>query len=223
MNRYLVFLDIDASYQVFRVISENNYLTHTVFILYTVDCLPREKCTGYLEKVVRALIPFGWDRYIFMRFTIGRFGKNDIVVISGSLKALKGYLVFYPGYEYPVFTEKLEGKLESFYRDLYYAMRKDMMEALDSLKQDLEKNVDTLADITKKFTDILKKYDEYVSKSIGLLSRGSEALTLLETGLVQLTSPPPPAPPTPTTPPPPQPPPKKSIWERIKSIFRRGG
>jgi len=220
MNRYLVFLDIDASYQVFKVVSESNYLTHSVFILYAVDCLPREKCAGFLGKVVRALIPFGWDRYIFMRFRIGRFGKSDIVVLSGSLKPLRGYLVFYPGYEYPVFSSKLEGKMEDFYRNLYYSFKTEITSALDELKENLEKNVATLGDITKRFTDILKKYDEYIRKSVGMLSRGSEALTLLETGLVQLTSPPPPAPPAPPTTPPT--PPKRGLIERIKSLFRRG-
>jgi len=216
---YIVFFDIDASYQVFKVLSESKYITHSVFTLYCVDCLPYEKCNGYVGKVVKAVLPFGWEKYVFMRFQIGGFRKNDIVVVSGTMKPYRGVLVFYGGYDYAVFSTKLEGKMEVFYRNLYYSLRKEITDTLDELKENIEKKIDVINDITKKFTDILRKYDEYLSKTVGLLSKGPETLTLLETGLVQLTSPPPPAPPTPPSPPPP---PKRSIWDRIKSFFRRG-
>jgi len=223
MNRYLIFFDVDGTYQVFKVISESNYLTHSVINLYTVECLPREKCRDFIGKLVRAILPYGWDRYVFMRFVLGRWAwRSDVMVLSGALRPFRGYLAFYPGFEYPIFLSKLEGKIpEGFYRDLYVKFRSEISEALDRLKEDIEKNIATVSDVTKKFTEILSKYDEYLSRSIGILSRGSEALTLIETGLVQLTAPPPPAPPTP--PPSPPPPPKKGILERIKSFFRRGG
>jgi len=223
MDRYLTFFDVDGTYQVFKVISESNYLTHSVLNLYTVECLPKEKCRDYIGKLVRAILPYGWDRYIFMKIVVGKWARKEITVLSGTLKPFRGYLAFYPGYEYPVLLSKLEGKLpDGFYRDLYYSFRSEISEALDRLKEDIEKNIATISDVTKKFTEILSKYDEYLSRSIGILSRGSEALTLIETGLVQLTAPPPPAPPTPP-PSPPTPPPKKGILERLKSLFRRGG
>jgi len=218
---YLVFFDIDASYQVFKLLSESKYLTHSTLSLYTVDCVPREKCGGYIDKVVRAILPYGWERYVFMRFQIGRlFRKSDIIIVSGRLKPYRGILAFYPGYDYPVLSAKLEGKMEAFYRNLYYEFRKEIMDTLDELKENIEKRIDIVNDITRKFIDILKKYDEYLSRSVGILSKGSEALTLAEAGLIGLTTPPPPTPPAPPSPPPP--PPKRGIIERIKSFFRRG-
>jgi len=219
---YIVFFDIDASYQVFKVLSESKYITHSVFTLYCVDCLPTEKCIGYVGKVVKAVLPFGWEKYVFIRFQIGGFRKNDIVVVSGTMKPYRGVLAFYGGYDYAILSSKLEGKMEDFYRNLYYSFRKEILDTMNEFKENIEKNIDVINDITKKFTEILKRYDEYLSRTVGLLSKGSEALVLSEAGLVQLTSPPP-TPPAPTPPTPPSPPvPKKGILEKIKSLFRRG-
>jgi len=218
MAQYLVFLDINGVVQVFKILNEEKYLTHTIYSVLCVDCLPHEACSGFLEKVVRIILPFGWDRYIFMQYRIKR---NEFIGISGGVYPYKGYLAFYPGYEYPVFLDLLGGKrsVESVYREMYMKMNSYINEILTKFKEDLEHNLKTIDDITNAFRDIYKKINDYMERSLGFVARGPESLLLAETGLMQITSPPPPTPPAPPTPPPP--PPKPSLLQRIAGFFKR--
>lgn len=215
MRLYYIFFDLDGSLQVVRVVSETRFLTHRVMESVIVDCLPSEKCHGIIEKLVKVVVPNDIDRYIFAQFTAC---KANFYIVSGVLKAYKGYLAFFPAYDYGTFINTLsKGGIEQYYRDLYVKSMDYVKSLLDRFKTDMERNLDHVDKITESYRDILKKFNEYMEKTVGFIARAPETLTIAEAGLAQLTAPPPP----PAPPAPPTPPPKPSFIEKVKGFFGR--
>jgi len=226
----ITFLDASAKQITFKVVSRTVYRTYTMIYAICIDCLPEDECEDIRGRVVRILLPYGYENYIVMNIKIPRFkGIDNIFVISGTVKAHKGYLTFIPAYDFSTFLTILSGEKDccSIYRDLYLKTKDQILSMLDKFKNDLVNNLDTVEKITNEFRELYKRMNMFLERTLGLVSRGSEALILGELGITKMmetVSPPPPVPPSPPIPSPP--PPKPSLIERIKSLFRklfRGG
>ena len=184
---YYCFIDLDGSSITIKVVDREDYLSHTEFRAVVVDCVPSVKCKDLKGMEVNVLA-VDIERYIFNKVALERFNFVDVIyLVSGTLKPLKGYLVFIHGLPYNVLVNRLsvEGR-EVFYRDLYYSMRASLEGLLNELKDIAESNIKTLDDVIKKFSEIYKSYNEFLTKSLGFVAKGPEAVVAAEAQLAML-------------------------------------
>jgi len=219
--RYYNFFDADGTSITIREVSRTRYGIYDELRAIVVYCVPINKCEKLLGKEVKVLVTDIED-FVFNKIEIPRpfFRRDEVFVVSGTLIPHQGNLIFVYGLPYAEFISRLSAEAkETYYRDLYLKSRLQLLEAIKSLKEDLEKDIATLSSVTSQCKEIIKKYNDYIIKTFGFLAKGPEglqaveaALTLMEQALAQQQV----AGPAPAAAPP-------SLGARIRSVLARIG
>ena len=209
------FFDLDGSSIAIREVYRKRYRTHDEIRGIVIDCVPIDKCVNLLGKEI-TILATELEEFVFTKVEIPRtfFRKDEIYVVSGTLKPWKGAMIFVFGLPYFMFTRKLSsGGEELYFRDLYYKAREQMHNELEKLKESIINEIDLGAKSVEVCKEIIKKYNELFIKTFGFIAKGPESLQAVEAALTlvpQLRSEQ--AAPTP--------PPKPRRFAKLKSMIR---
>jgi len=179
------FFDLDGSSIAIKEVYRKRYRTHDEIRGIVIDCVPIDKCVNLLGKEI-TILATELEEFVFTKVEIPRtfFRKDEIYVVSGTLKPYKGVMIFVFGLPYFVLTRKLSSnKEELYFRDMYYKAREQMYNELEKLKEFLIKEIDLSSKSVDVCRDIIKKYNELFVKTFGFIAKGPESLQAVEAAL----------------------------------------
>ena len=183
--RIYSFFDVDGSSISVRELYRTRYPTHDEIRAVVIYCVPINKCEELLGKEV-TILAVDLEDFVFNKIEIPRpfFRKDEVYIVSGTLKPHQGNLVFIYGLPYGILINRLsvEAK-EPYYRELYLLSRAELLKAMNSLKEDLEKDIATIAGVAEQCKEIIKKYNDFIARTFGFVARGPEGLQAIEAAL----------------------------------------
>ena len=181
--RYWNFFDLDGSSITIKEIERRKYPTHDEIRAIVVHCVPPSKCIDLLGKEVLVQAAELED-FVFNKIEIPSlipFRKIEIYNVSGTLEPYKGRMVFIYGLPAGLLLNRLnvEDK-EVFYRHMYLNAVNRFNETVGRFKDEVSKNIATLAAAVESCKDIIRTYNSLLMKTLGVAAKGPEALAALE-------------------------------------------
>jgi len=183
--RIYSFFDIDGTSISVKEIERVRYGTHDEIRAIVIYCVPINKCENLQGKEVTILVTELED-FIFNKIEIPRwfFRKDEVYIVSGTLKPHQGKLVFVYGLPYGLLINRLNVEdREVYYRNLYLLANAKFVEAIKKLREDVEKDVANISAVVTYCKDIVRKYNELFVKTFGFVAKGPESLLATESAL----------------------------------------
>jgi len=217
------FFDLDGGSITVREIHRTHYPTHDVIRGIVIHCTPIERCLDFLGKEV-TIEAAELEDFVFNRIEIplAFFRKIEVYNISGTLEPYQGTFHFVYGLPSTIFINRLsiEDK-EVFYRRMYLNAISRISGIMQSLDEESEKNIKTLTAVVQSCKDIIRKYNELMARTFGIVATGPEGLMAMEGVLSMLQPPSPPQQQAAAQAPSPRPSRAKQLLSKVGSFIKR--
>lgn len=203
--KVLHFIELDGRTITVVIKSENVYPTH---IETEAECIHSFPKTELERKTFKLLLIPNYNKYIVSKFVVPHLLRRiEVAVVSGYIEPLKGYAVFKPSLQYPLFINKMSGDFKEIYFKSLYESLKNQLSEIENQKGYIE-CINNINEIHKRYTEAINKY---ISLFKDALKITPDTAVLLESllSLRELPSPPP------------APPPKKGLLSRIIEKIKR--
>jgi len=186
--RIYTFFDVDGTSITVREMYRTRFPTHDEIRALVIHCAPVSKCEDFIYKEI-TIMAAELEDFIFSKIEIPRpfFKKDEIYMVSGTLKPHEGYFMFVFGLPYPTLIKRLnvEDK-EAYYRRLYLLARTEMSKVLEKLNEEVEHTIKTASSVGESCKEIVKKYNDLFIRMFGFVAKGPEALTAAEASLTMV-------------------------------------